>query len=67
MENFKEVFEYESSFYVIDKDVNESRESYIERVWYILHNISQTNKNNLEELVRKSRIWSNMKILKCEY
>lgn len=64
MNELTEVFEFNGNFYRIDKDVHESRETYIDRVWHILNNLST---DNLEELIRKSRIWSNEKNLKCEY
>ena len=64
MENLKEVFEYNGKFYEIEKSINESREMFVERVWFILNKIHD---DTFDELVKKSRIWSNEKNLKCEY
>jgi hypothetical protein len=61
-----EIFEFNGSFYKITQDLYEPRELYLERVWYILNKI-ENSKFNMNELNQMSRIWSNIKNLKCEY
>ena len=65
----EEVFEHNGNFYVICKDIHESRESYLERVWFVLNRINKndTNKKNIDELCRLSRVWINTKLHNCEY
>ena len=60
----EEIFEYQGSFYIIEKDLYEVREIYMTRVWYILNNI---NKMTFDELIKMSRIYVNKKFLKCDY
>lgn len=61
-----ELFEFNGKFYEIVQDKYEPRELYIERVWFILESIKLGN-TNIEELIKKSRIESNKKYLKCDY
>lgn len=61
----KEVFEYDGIFYEIKMDPHESREMFIERVWFILRHIEDDKP--IEEIIKKSRIWINEKILGCEF
>lgn len=60
----QEIFEYNGIFYTIIQGKYEVREVFIERVWYILNNL---NKNTFEELEKKSKILSNIKILNCKF
>jgi hypothetical protein len=60
-----ELFEYNGSFYTIEKDMYEPREIYMQRVWFILNKIN--DKIPLNELEKMSRIYVNKKILNCEY
>jgi hypothetical protein len=59
------LFELEGTFYIINRDLYESIESHIERVYFILDNI-KTN-NNLQMLIQLSRMMINKKLLKCNY
>jgi len=61
----KEIFEYEGKFYNIEADPHESREMYMERVWFILKRVKEGTP--MDEIIRKSRIWINEKILGCEF
>ena len=65
----EEVFERNGNFYVIRKDKHESRESYLERVWFVLNRINKNDvdKKNIDELCRLSRVWINTKLYNCEY
>lgn len=62
-DKFSECFEYNNKIYVIPQETGESREVYINRVWYILKN----NKNNLSEAILESRIIRNKQIFECDY
>jgi hypothetical protein len=65
MEKKNEVFEYKGLFYEIEMDPHESREMFMERVWFIFEHLKEINQ--LDEIIRKSRIWINKKILGCEF
>ncbi len=60
-----EYFFYNGKFYTFKKDISESKETYIERVWYILNNLK--NNESIEKLESESRIWSNEKNLGCKF
>lgn len=60
-----EIFEYENNFFEIKQQKYEVRDIYLERVWFILHNIN--NYKCFDELEKISKIWSNEKIFSCHY
>ena len=61
-----EVFELNNTYYIIKQDPYEIRELYMERVWFILNKI-KNGFDNLDELIKLSRIYVNTTILECEY
>ena len=48
----------------LEKDLNECKDLFIRRGWFI---ISQNNINNLEELNKYSKLWINIKFKGCKY
>ena len=67
MNNQIEVFELNGIFYQIRQDKYETRELYLERVWFILNELKKENHLCLEKLIIKSRIEINKKYLGCKY
>lgn len=61
-----EVFEYEGKFYVIRTDDVEPRESFIERVLYIIKGLKD-DMSNISELIIQSKILENERVFKCSY
>jgi len=60
------VFIKNGSFYLLKKDKFESIERFNERGWFVV-SIAPKNEDELNEAIRLSRIWSNMKFNKCTY
>lgn len=63
----QEVFEFNGGFYSVSIDPQESREMYIERVWYILKKIENNPDLEIGKIILQSRCWSNSKHLGCLY
>ena len=61
-----ELFEYKGAFYHVPRDVHEVREKYIERAEYVIILVAE-KKIKYEDAIMKSRIWSNMRHLGCDY
>jgi len=52
----------------IKKDKFEPSQIFLERGWFIINHISdQNNINNLDEIIKSSKIWANNKFRKCLY
>lgn len=65
---FVEVFQFNESFFYIKKDPHESREVFIERVYFILKNIGDiSNGVSYEEIEKRSKLYVNHKYLSCGY
>ena len=62
-----EVFELNGMFYEIPQDKYETREVFLERVWYILKILKAKPDKKIEKLIRLSRLYSNVKRLGCKY
>jgi hypothetical protein len=62
-----EVFELDGTFYVIEKSIYESRETYIERVYFILDKMKHNKSHDLKQLIVLSKVMANIKILGCSY
>ena len=64
-DRFIEIFEHNGNFIQISQDKYEPREIFIERVNYILNEL----KDNIldDDLIVRSRKWSNQKNLGCSY
>jgi hypothetical protein len=60
----KRIVEHNLNFYIIEQDLYEPNEIFHERTKYILNNI---NKDTYDNLIKKSRLLSNIKIFGCEY
>ena len=60
-----EVFQHANKFYHIEQDKYECRETYLERVWFILNQLN--DKSDFDEIVKSSRFYSAKKIYGCEY
>lgn len=61
---------YESNgvFYVFEKDMYETSESYSERTWFIINKLKNSNCDiDIEQLQTMSRIMINVKTLNCTY
>ena len=58
-----EVVESSGKFYSIDKDIYESRELYLQRIWFIINNFKYNN----SELLYLSKIWINVKYFGMKY
>jgi hypothetical protein len=65
MEANKKIIEYNLDFYLFDQDPFEPDEIFHSRVWYILGNLD--TKDTVNELIKKSRILSNIEQHECEY
>lgn len=65
----QEVFEFNGAFYTIPIDPQESREMYVERVWFVLGKIVHDEAGNadIDKIILQSRQWSNSKHLGCKY
>lgn len=61
-----DIFEYNDKFYIIKRNKFESREKFMERVWYILNRINKLEET-FDDLIKLSILWSNAKHLKCVY
>jgi hypothetical protein len=61
-----DMFEFKGKFYTIKQQKFETRENFMERVWYILNRVD-LNVKSFEELTKCSILWSNIKHLKCGY
>jgi len=62
-----EVFELNGTFFVIEKSIYESRETYIERVYFILDKMKHDKSYDLKKLIVLSKVMANMKTLGCTY
>lgn len=63
-----EIFQYNDKFYHIERDIHEIRETYLERVWYILQEISNEPNGTLNnDIINKSKIYSAKRLYGCEY
>ena len=60
----KKIIEHNFIFYVIDQDPFEPEELFQERSQYILSNL---DKDKFENLIKKSRMMSNVKNYNCNY
>ena len=58
------IIEHKLNYYIIEQDLFEPDELFYERVNYILKNIDD---NDINILIKKSRIISNMQHYDCEY
>jgi hypothetical protein len=56
-----ETFEYKKCFYIVVQDEYEPRESFMERVWYIIKHFNE------DKVEIKSRMIENERIFKCKY
>jgi hypothetical protein len=61
-----DIFEYNDKFYIIKPTKFETRERFMERVWYILNRINKLE-DTFDNLIKLSILWSNVKNLKCVY
>jgi hypothetical protein len=61
-----DIFEYHDKFYIIKQTKFETREKFMERVWYILNRINKLE-YTFDDLIKLSMLWSNVKNLKCVY
>lgn len=67
-QEYQECFESNGIFYVIEKNKFESRETFLERVWFIIDNLQNPkNIHSFEKLEIISKIESNKKIFGCQY
>lgn len=66
MELQESVFIKDGSFYLLKRDKYEPMERFNERGWFVV-SISPKTKSELEEAIRLSRIWINIKFNKCTY
>ena len=65
-----EIIEYNKRFIKIRQIEYEPREIYLDRVYFILNKITEEvikDNEKMELLEKESKIWANMKYLKCEY
>jgi hypothetical protein len=62
-----EVFEYNENFYHIPKEKYELRENYLDRIWYVINRIKQNESEDLNKIIRESKIYSCKKIYGCNY
>ena len=51
---------------IVKKDENEPDNFYYERYWFIISQ-NMNKYKNMEELIKLSKIWINIKYLKCKY
>jgi len=63
--NTSEGFELNGTFYFIKRDPHELREFYLDRVWFMLNNIS--NGMTYECAMLASRKYANIKMCGCGY
>jgi hypothetical protein len=64
MERQVKIIEHDLNFYKIEQDLFESDELFYGRINYIKKNLKE---NNLDELIKISRLISNSKNYGCEY
>lgn len=62
----KSVFIKNGNYYLLDRDKYESSEKFNERGWFVA-SIAPKSKSELDEAIRLSRIWINIKFDKCIY
>jgi hypothetical protein len=62
----KRTFINDGYFYILNRDIGESYERFIDRGEYIAQ-FKPTNQTDLNKYINQSRIWSNMKYDKCVY
>jgi hypothetical protein len=60
----KKIVEYKLKFYEFDRDLFEPEEIFYERVWFIFKRLET---DSIENLIKKSRIYINMKYHECTY
>lgn len=71
--DFCECIKVNNVIYTINQDVNESREVYLERVYYIISeinkisNIDNIDNINIDNIIRNSYIWRNIKFFGMTY
>lgn len=58
------IIDYNNNFYLIESDLFESSEIFYDRITYILNNL---DKDTFENIVKKSRIYVNIKNFGCYY
>jgi hypothetical protein len=66
MNSNKSIFIKDGYFCLIERDRYESIERFNERGWFIV-SISPKTDEELDEAIRLSRIWANIKFNKCVY
>ena len=55
-------------FNSIERDFDESYEVYLERAWLIINTFCKNKENNnINEIIKLSKIWRNIKYLNCSY
>lgn len=62
----KRTFINDGYFYILNRDIGESYERFIDRGEYIAQ-FKPINQTDLNKYINQSRIWSNMKYDKCVY
>jgi len=67
MNNPKEIFEVNCKFIKVEQDLFETREKYMERVFFIIKKIKIGTIDDFDEYVKLSRIYVNANILGCGY
>ena len=63
--DMSEMFELNGTFYFIKRDPHELREFYLDRVWFMLNNMSNGMSYNCAMLA--SRKYANIKMCGCKY
>lgn len=58
---------YNNKLYFIKKNHNETKNSFNERIWYIIDKMNEKNNYDLEDIINMSNIYINEKKLKCKY
>lgn len=62
----KKIF-YKNGYYcIVDRDINESYDVFIKRGDFIVSQ-KPSNKDELDEYIRLSRLWINMKLYNLQY
>lgn len=67
MAELNDTFELDGVFYVIKKTMFESRETHIERAYFILNMLKKDKRQDLHKLIVLSKVLANVKNLGCTY
>lgn len=64
---YKTIIIQNGKYIILTSDINESREVFIERGYYVISLLNSNINMDVDKAIQQSRLWANNKFLFCVY